>query len=105
MYRPKTVFAGGVNPFKYITDLPLISTDYVLAADNLSEKIRRLLAVNTVAHVDQLAAALEVSTNTIVSSCAKLLERGYIERIYEGIRCYRLTKSYIERMNYETTAE
>ena len=105
MYKPQTVFSGGVNPFRYVKEIPLITTDDVLAADNLSEKIRRLLAVNTVAHADQLAAALEVSTNTIVSSCAKLLERGYIERIYEGIRCYRLTKSYIERMNYETTAE
>lgn len=102
MYRPKTVFAGGVNPFKYITDLPLIITDDVLSANNLSEKIRRLLTVNTVAHVDQLAKTLDVPHKTMVSSCAKLLERGYIERIYPGISAYRLTKSYIERMKHET---
>ena len=105
MYKPQTVFSGGVNPFRCVKENALILTDDVLAADNLSEKIRRLLAVNTVAHVDQLAATLEVPTTTIVSSCTKLLERGYIERIYPGIRAYRLTKSYIERMNYETAAE
>lgn len=103
MYRPKTIFAGGVNPFKHVKDLPLIITDDVLAVDNLSEKIRRLLAVNTRAHVDQLAATLDVPHKTIVSSCAKLLERGYIERIYPGIRAYRLTKSYIERIKHGTT--